>query len=505
MIKYIYIIFFLVCTQILIFGQNYGDVNGDSFVDIVDALIVAQYYTGLDPFGYIPGSADVDKNGVIDIIDALLIGRYYEGILNELPVDRQFTEKKTITPRKGTKKDYRIIGYFPQWGVYTKNYYVKNIVTSGSAEKLNVINYAFGNIVDCECVMKTESGVMDAYADYQKIYSAEESIDNTADIRDQRLRGNFNQLKKLKQLYPHIKIIISLGGYGWSGGFHEASLTDENRKNTVSSCIDIYIRGNLPVVDNAGGDGTAAGIFNGIDIDWEYPNHPGNGNPYGPEDIHNFTLLLAEFRKQLDDINPDLLLTVASPAGENRLDDMELDEIHYFLDWISVMNYNYHGPWDTSGPTNHMSPLYGSPEDPSAGRIRNNYTDYTIKKYIKAGVPLDKINIGVPFYGRGWDGVKDNNNGLYQKAAGPAPGTYSDGVEDYNMIKNRNFPEYWDPAAQASWCFDGEIFWSYDSPVSLLNKMDYVKSLGLGGVMFWGLSGDTPDGELITALYKGLE
>ncbi|MBN2535212.1 MAG: chitinase [Spirochaetales bacterium] len=499
--KYLSFIILVLFIQCITFGQNPGDVNNDSSIDIIDALMVAQFYVGLDPDGFVESIADVSGDVTIDIVDALLIARYFVGLIDEFPVSGQ-----TPSPTPGLPvTDYRIIGYFPQWGIYSNNYHVKNIAESGSAGKLTVINYAFGNIVDCECIMKTQSGVMDAYADYQKIYSAEDSVDGVADTWDQPLRGSFNQLKKLKQKYPHLKVFISLGGWTWSKGFHEAALTDTNRKKTAASCIDVYIKGNLPVADNAGGQGAGAGIFDGIDIDWEYPNNPGDGNPYGPEDKRNFTLFLAEFRKQLDEIDHNLLLTIASPGGEDNLDDMELDLIHQYLDWINLMNYDYHGAWDANGPTNHISALFGSPDDPSTGIIRNYYTDYTIQKHLETGIPADKLNIGVPFYGRGWSGVINQNNGLYQQAARPAQGTNEPGMDEYRNIKTNGFPVYWDPVAQASWCFNGDIFWSYDTPGSLENKMKYVKDTGLGGVMFWELNGDTSEGELITTLYNSLQ
>ena len=89
--------------------------------------------------------------------------------------------------------------------------------------------------------MVNQSGIMDAYADYQKSYTDTESVDGVADVWDQPLRGSFNQLKKLKVMYPNIKVLISLDGWTWSAGFHEAALTAENREKTASSCIDIYI------------------------------------------------------------------------------------------------------------------------------------------------------------------------------------------------------------------------------------------------------------------------
>ncbi len=112
-------------------------------------------------------------------------------------------------------------------------------------------------------------------------------------------------------------MLISLGGWTWSRGFSSAARA-ENRQAFVASCIDAYIRGNLPVTDGAGGNAAAAGVFDGIDIDWEYPVACGIACGT-PEDRQNFTALLAEFRRQLDQVRPGLLLTVAVGAGIDKI------------------------------------------------------------------------------------------------------------------------------------------------------------------------------------------
>ncbi len=395
-----------------------------------------------------------------------------------------------------------VVAYFTQWGVYDRNYHVKNMVTSGSAEKITVINYAFGNVVDGECIMTTQSGVMDAYADYQKSYTAADSVDGNADVWNQPLRGNFNQLKKLKQLHPQIKLMISLGGWTWSAGFHEAAKTAASRQKLVASCLDIYIRGNLPVADNAGGPGVAAGLFDGIDIDWEYPGDPGVGNPYGPEDTHNFTLLLQEFRTQLDAIDPALMLTIASGAGVDIYSLLELDQIHPLLNYINIMTYDLHGAWDAISGFN--APLYTSPAAPYSYPSSTYAVDSAIQGYLAAGVPANKIIMGIPFYGRGWTGVATGNNGLWQSAAGPAPAAWEAGIEDYKLLKPLAYPVYRDEAANAVWKYNGNIFWSYDDPQTIGVKLDYMAQHALGGVMIWSLDGDTADGELITAIHTKL-
>jgi len=401
----------------------------------------------------------------------------------------------------------RVIGYFAQWGIYQRGYRVKHVADSGAAAALSVINYAFGNIVNGECVMVTRTGVGDAFADYQKSFMADESVDGAADTWDQKLKGNFNQLKKLKARYPKLKVLISLGGWTWSKGFSDAALTAESRSKVVKSCLDLYIRGNLPMLDGdpAGGPGAAAGVFDGIDIDWEYPAYAGDtGSVYRPEDSQNFTLLLAEFRRQLSAINPQLLLTIAAPAGKPQTDKLELSAIHQHLDWINIMTYDMHGAWDAPGPTNFHAPLYKSADDPDPQATGTLSVDAAVTRYLNGGVPASKLTVGIPFYGRGWTAVANTNRGLYQPANGPARGTYEAGIEDYHVLAARHAPGFHDDKAGAYWTFDGTEFWSYDDPQNIAIKTAYVQKKGLGGVMVWSLDGDTKDGELMRAVAGGM-
>lgn len=347
---------------------------------------------------------------------------------------------------------------------------------------LTFINYAFGNIYqknggyECGIINKAEPGATnpnaqdagtggDAWADYQKGFSANESVNGKSDAwdfpqNDPRygggkagpLKGNFNQLKQLKAKYPNVKIIISLGGWTWSRWFGKAATTDALRKQLVASCIDVYIKGNLPfdAGSNAGGDGIGADVFDGIDIDWEFPG--GGGQPYNtvdPNDKKNYTLLLAEFRKQLDAIGSQngkhYSLTVAIGTGGDKIDNTEPGEYSKSLDWINIMSYDFHGGWEATGPTDFQAPLYADPESPNykvGGYAPTYNVDSAVKSLLKAGVPTSKIVVGIPFYGRGWTGVSagPQGNGLYQKASKPAPGKYEEGIQDYRILRARAAP-----------------------------------------------------------------
>jgi chitinase len=400
----------------------------------------------------------------------------------------------------------RVIGYFAQWGIYGRNYKVRNIETSGSAEKLTHINYAFGNVRNNRCEVgitqpadpNTGAGG-DAFADYSKSFAAAESVDGVADTWDQPLRGSWNQLRKLKARHPGLKVLISLGGWTWSRGFSSAA-RPENRVAFVASCVDAYIRGNLPATDGAGGAGAAAGVFDGIDIDWEYPVACGLSCGQ-PEDSANFNALMAEFRRQLDAIRPGLLLTVAVGAGIDKIRVTDPGAYHGALDYINVMTYDFHGGWESR--TNFHSALFGSTDDPSTGDQRYYNSNDAIQAFLDRGVPASKLNIGIGFYGRGWTGVPNVNNGLYQSGS-PAPGTYEAGNEDYKVLKNLGWPSYTHPQTMSRWIFNGNTFWTYDTPEAIADKMQYVRSRNLGGAFFWEFSGDDANGTLAKAVGNGL-
>ncbi|WP_312236481.1 glycosyl hydrolase family 18 protein [Stenotrophomonas sp.] len=407
----------------------------------------------------------------------------------------------------GTGGSKRVIGYFTQWGIYGRNYRVKNIDTSGSAARLTHINYAFGNVRNNRCEVgitqasDANTGVGgDAFADYTKAFGAGESVSGGADTWDQPLRGNWNQLKQLKAKYPNVKVLISLGGWTWSRGFSSAA-QPANRQAFVASCIDAYIKGNLPVTDGAGGVGAAAGVFDGIDIDWEYPVACGLSCGT-PADNANYTALLAEFRRQLDAVRPGLLLTVAVGAGIDKVRVTDPAAYHPYLDFINVMTYDFHGAWDPQ--TNHHSALFDSPADPSTGDQKLYNSNDAMEAFLSRGVPASKLNLGIGYYGRGWTGVASGNNGLYRSASGAAPGTYEAGIEDWKVLKNLAWPGYTDSVAKATWISNGTTFWSFDTPAMVTEKMGYVKTQGLGGAFFWEFSGDDAQGTLTKAIRDGL-
>jgi chitinase len=365
------------------------------------------------------------------------------------------------------------LGYFTEWGIYGRNYNVKNLVTSGSAAKITHINYAFGNVTNGQCA------IGDSYADYDKAFTADQSVSGVADTWDQPLRGNFNQLRELKAKYPNIKILWSFGGWTWSGGFAQAAA---NPTAFAQSCYNLVE------------DPRWADVFDGIDIDWEYPNACGlSCDTSGAAAYKN---LMQALRAKFGTGNLVTAATTADGTSGGKIDAADYAGASQYVDWYNVMTYDFFGAFDADGPTAPHSPLTSYSGIPTPGFT----TADAIAKFKAKGVPASKLLIGIGFYGRGWTGVTQDAPG--GTATGPAPGTYEQGIEDYKVLKT-SCPATGTIAGTA-YAHCGSNWWSYDTPATIGTKMAWAKSQGLGGAFFWEFSGDTSNGELVSALTNGL-
>ncbi|MEV4254899.1 glycosyl hydrolase family 18 protein [Spirillospora sp. NPDC049652] len=368
----------------------------------------------------------------------------------------------------------KVMGYFTDWGIYQRNYHVRNIDTSGTASKLTTINYAFGNVTNGQCA------VGDSYADYDRFYGAGESVDGTSDSWDNgALRGSFHQLQELKKKYPNIKVVWSFGGWTWSGGFTQAA---QNPAAFADSCYKLL------------NDPRWAGLFDGIDIDWEYPN--ACGLSCDTSGFAAFKNLLAAVRARFGSSQIVTAAITADATSGGKMDAADYGGAAQYVDWYNVMTYDYFGAWDAKGPTAPHSPLTSYDGIP----IKQFNTTDTIAKLKGLGIPSAKLLLGIGFYGRGWTGVTQKAPG--GTATGPAAGTYEQGIEDYRVLKSKC------PAtsvvAGTAYGLCGTDWWSYDTPSTIGGKMGYAKSQGLGGAFFWEMSGDTDNGELVTAIRSGL-
>jgi chitinase len=368
----------------------------------------------------------------------------------------------------------RVMGYYADWDVYQRAYFVKNMDTSGQAAKLDVINYAFGNVQNGQCT------IGDSYADYDQFYSSSQSVDGTSDSWDAgALRGAFHQLRELKAKYPKIKVVWSFGGWTWSGGFGQAAA---NASAFANSCYNLVE------------DPRWADVFDGIDIDWEYPNACGLG--CDTSGFSAYKTLMAALRSRFGSGELVTAAITADATGGGKIDAADYAGAAQYVNWYNVMTYDFFGAWAATGPTAPHSPLYSYNGIP----IAQFYSDAAIQKLKGKGIPGSKLMLGIGFYGRGWTGVTQSAPG--GSATGPAAGTYEQGIEDYKVIKGKCPPT--GTVGGTSYAFCGNNWWSYDTPSTVGGKMSYAKSQGLAGAFFWEASGDTSNGELTAAMRNGL-
>jgi chitinase len=375
-------------------------------------------------------------------------------------------------------------GYFEEWSIYFANFNIANLQNNGVADRLTHLFYAFGGVNSTGCV------IADPFADYQA------SLPTITGPYTGPLYGNFAALQQLKQLHPNLKVLISLAG---APGFSAAAATEAGRQAFVASCIDLFINGNVaPGI-------SAAGVFDGIDVDWEFP---------AASDTANVTLLMREFRQQLNALgranHRHYLLTMFGPAGQQNFSNIELANVGRTLDFYNVQGYDFHGTWENS--TNHDAPLYDSPQDPVASENFN--INYTINAYLQAGVPGRQLVMGIPLYGRGWTGVPNIHHGLYQTSTGAAPFAPADflltpGVETYLTLStatSEGYQRYFDGRRIAAWLYNPSTrtFWTYDNALTVRLKTIYINHAGLGGAFVWAVKDDDGNATLIKTMADGL-
>lgn len=283
---------------------------------------------------------------------------------------------------------------------------------------------------------------------------------------------NFRQLAVLKQTNPNLKTLISVGGWTWSGLFSDVALTETSRTVFAESCA-AFIRQHG---------------FDGVDIDWEFPVSGGlPTNIRRPEDKQNFTLLLRTLRQVLDDFgaadNKRYLLTIAGGSGSHYAQNTELSLIHPFLDFATIMTYDIHGTWDSY--TDFNAPLYLNND------ISPQYkwsVDSGIRSWDQAGFPMNKLHMGIPFYGYIYSSVNNFNYGLYQPYMGANAINFSQIAANY--LNNPSFVRFFHPESKVPWLFNGSIFISYDDLESIRYKSEYIIENGLAGATIWEQSQD---------------
>ena len=367
------------------------------------------------------------------------------------------------------KGEGKIIGYFPEWGVYSRGYHIADI----PADSLTHVNYGFARIVDGKIA------VWDDYAALQKHYEATDTWDGSQGPLE---KGSFNQIKVLREKYPHLKFLISVGGWTGSKDFYTIAGSDSARKVLAQSARDF--------VEAYG--------FDGVDIDWEFPGIGGAEALGSPADKDNFTALMRELRLALGD---DYLLTAAMSANPEGIKSIDYPAIEPYMDWITIMSYDFHGSWQDM--TGHNAPLYNG-DDPVSSAFNLASAAEAIAD---GGMPREKIIPGLAFYGRSWSSAA--NAAPFQYAKGPGPGSFEQGVLDTKDIYKRfigkdGWQYYFDEKARVPYLHNAakKEWISFDDEQAIQEKVNFIIENSFGGAMFWELSGD--DGRLLDVIAGSL-
>lgn len=368
----------------------------------------------------------------------------------------------------GDCSGYRTIGYFTNWGIYGRKYPPQSI----PVDKLTHILYAFAKNQEDGTVVLT-----DKWAD-QDIHYPGDTWESTGND----LFGNFKALNLLKQQNRNLKVLLSIGGWTFSNTqrlFDAPASTPEGRKQFAVSSVQLLKDFGL----------------DGIDLDWEYPQNPEQGE--------HLILLLQEIRNHLDEYSeslesrvgekPHFELTIASSASKSIYDNYHLDRLSGVVDFINLMAYDFAGSWESK--SSHQANLYASSSNPGSTPFN---IDDTVKGYIAAGTPADKIVLGMPLYGRAFA----STTGLGEPFSGVGEGSWENGVWDFKALPQDGSEEIIDEEAGASYSYNGgtQTLVSYDNAEIAARKARYIKDNGLGGGMWWELSGDREGEESLIAV-----
>nr|BFE59398.1 glycoside hydrolase family 18 protein [Dactylosporangium thailandense] len=277
-------------------------------------------------------------------------------------------------------------------------------------------------------------------------------------------------LAYLRQAHPHLKVILSVGGWA-ADGFSDAALTASSRATFADECL------------------TLAAGFDGVDLDWEFPVSGGPAEVvHRPEDRRNATLLARELR---DRLGPDRLLTAALPAGRlqsagpyDPAESYELEAFAGLLDFVCLMTYDFGTVFSPIATFNAALPEVADAVD----------------HYESQGVPREKLVLGVPFYGRGF---RAEPPGLFQPQAGAVHvGDYRDIARD--LLPDPAWERHRHPEARSPWLYHPQTrtFVSYEDAESIGERAAFAAEHGLRGAFTWHLGGDDDEHSLLDAMVR---
>ncbi|QWZ79838.1 MULTISPECIES: glycosyl hydrolase family 18 protein [Aeromonas] len=402
-------------------------------------------------------------------------------------------------------KSGKVVGtYYVEWGVYGRKFTVDKI----PAQNLTHILYGFTPICggdglndslkeiegSFQALQRACAGRADFKVAIHDPWAAVQMPQSGLTAYDEPYKGNFGALMALKQAYPDLKILPSVGGWTLSDPFY--FLGDKTKRDTFVASVKEFLQ--------------TWKFFDGVDIDWEYPGGQGANPKLGsPSDGATYVALMKELRAMLDELESQTgrqyELTSAIGAGGDKIQDVDYRAAQPYMDHIFMMTYDYNGAWSNT-ELGHQTNLYAASWDPDTKYT----TDKAVNLMLAQGVDPGKLVVGAAMYGRGWTGVSgyQGNNPFTGKATGKVKGTWEDGVVDYRDIVNNRMGAGWeksyDEVAEAPYLFKastGDLI-TYDNDRSVKAKGQYVLANKLGGLFSWEIDAD--NGDILNAMHEGL-
>lgn len=345
-----------------------------------------------------------------------------------------------------------VVGYYPDWQYYDRSTLLKPEKLDYS--KYTVINYAFFNPQADGSAITGDQWATDNILLGPDVWSPSHYHDSTKSLPYLSKANN-------------VKCVMSIGGWTWSTNFPTIAGGAATRTAFAHNCMDIV---RLYKLD-------------GIDIDWEYP---------ALTDKNNYTAMMQELKDSLNALgiknNATYILTGAYPAGPTNAANYDWTALVNIMDMFNLMAYDFFGQWDSQ--SNHNAPLYA----PSQGTSTFNCDAAVTMLTQTYGVPANKINMGIAFYGRAFATCTS----LFGTHSGADSNTFPEEQGSplyYNILKNMSLFNYnWDSQAQVPYLTGGnggpQTFVSYDDKKSIGLKGSYIVSKNLRGAIIWEITGD---------------
>lgn len=290
-------------------------------------------------------------------------------------------------------------------------------------------------------------------------------------------RGCIEQLMTMKQKHRGMKTLLSIGGWAYTHDDNDmeiAAHSQRGRTRFVSDAVDI--------LKNLG--------FDGIDIDWEYPENE--------DQAADFVLLLKELRDALDTYSRQhangyhFSITIACPSAASNIDILHLQEMDKYLDSWHLMAYDLSGQWEQF--TSHSANLYKDNRNPENTPLS---VHAAVTGYLSAGIPSEKIVLGMPLYGKSFPGT--DGLGSPHQNGGIDP--------EYTSLPKPGATEHFDADVVATYSYDPQTreLIAYQGKEETKVKAQYIKENQLGGGMWWQAFGDKEgDESLISTLLENM-